>query len=248
MGSQVFASRINLQSTVEMNDEGIKLGMTEVVVEGLRERILNWDYPPGHRLTEDQLCKEYGVSRSPVREALHRLETGGFIELLPRRGYVVKQLDLRGVEELYELRLALEQLVVERLCEQGETKSVLNKLGDTWRGILQNPPASIEEMPELDRQFHESLAAAIDNEMLLSELKSINDRLSIFRVLDFEIGQRIESTCREHLAILDRIANRDAEGARKAMRNNVEAGCNNVEEVIKEALVKAHGLNARRMQ
>jgi DNA-binding GntR family transcriptional regulator len=169
MGSQVFASRINLQSTVEMNDEGIKLGMTEVVVEGLRERILNWDYPPGHRLTEDQLCKEYGVSRSPVREALHRLETGGFIERLPRRGYVVKQLDLRGVEELYELRLALEQLVVERLCEQGETKSVLNKLGDTWRGILQNPPASIEEMPELDRQFHESLAAAIDNEMLLSQ-------------------------------------------------------------------------------
>lgn len=238
----------NPQPTVETNDEDKKRGLTEVIIESLKERILNWEYPPGHRLTEDQLCKEYNVSRSPVREALHRLETGGFIERLPRRGYVVKQLDLRGVEELYELRLALELLVVERLCERGAAKSILDELSNTWRGIQNNPPASIEEMPGLDRQFHESLAAAIDNEILLNELKLINDRLSIFRVLDFQISQRIESTCREHLAILDRIANRDIDGARKSMRNNVEAGCNNVEVVIKEALAKAHGLNVRRMQ
>ena len=247
MTLQMNSRRANLRPTDESNDES-KRGLTEVVVESLRGRIINWEYPPGHRLTEYQLCKDYSVSRTPVREALHRLETGGFIERLPRRGYVVKQLDLKGVEELYELRLALEQLVVERLCERGEAKSTLNELNDTWRGILMNPPASIEEMPGHDRQFHESLAGAIDNEILLNELKSINDRLSIFRALDFEIGQRVESTCREHLAILDRIANRDIKGARKAMRNNIEAGCNNVEEVIKEALAKAHGLNAGRIQ
>ena len=236
------------QPTVETDDKGKKRGLTEVVVESLKERILNWDYPPGYRLTEDQLCKEYSVSRSPVREALHRLETGGFIKRVPHRGYEVKQLDLRGVEELYELRLALELLVVERLCELGAANSTLDDLRLTWRGMLKNPPASIEEMPKLDRQFHESLAGAIDNEILLNELRSINERLSIFRILDFEISQRVESTCKEHLAILDRIANRDGEGARKAMRNNVEAGCNNVEVVIKEALAKAHGLNARRVQ
>jgi len=198
--------------------------LTEVVVESLRGRIINWEYPPGHRLTEDQLCKDYSVSRTPAREALHRLETGGFSERRPRRGYVVKQLDLRSVEELYELRLALEQLVVERLCERGEAKSTLNKLNDTWRGILMNPSASIEEMPGHDRQFHESLAGAIDNEILLNELKSVNDRLSIFRALDFKIDLRVESTCKEHLAILDRITNRDIKGAREAMRNNIEAG------------------------
>ena len=161
---------------------------------------------------------------------------------------MVKQLDLRGVEELYELRLAPEQLVVERLCERGEAKSTLNKLNDTWRRTLTNPPASIEEMPGHDRQFHESLAGAIDNAFLLDELKSINDRLSIFLALDFEIGQRVESRCREHLAILDRIANRDIKGARKAMRNNIQAERNNDEEVIKEALAKARGLNAGRIQ
>jgi DNA-binding GntR family transcriptional regulator len=241
-------SSANPRPTVETHEGGNKRGLTEVVVESLRERILNWDYPPGHRLTEDQLCTEYGVSRSPVREALHRLETGGFIKRVPRRGYEVKQLDLRGVEELYELRLALELLVVERLCERDIAKPALDDLSRTWRGILNNPPASIDEMPGLDRQFHESLASAIDNEILLHELRSINDRLSIFRVLDFEISQRVESTCQEHLAILDRIANSDGEGARKAMRNNVDAGCNNVEAVIKEALAKAHGLNTRRMQ
>ena len=143
--------KANLRPTVETNDESKKRGLTEVVVESLRERIINWEYPPGHRLTEDQLCKEYSVSRSPVREALHRLETGGFIERLPHRGYVVNQLDLRGVEELYELRLALELLVVERLCKRGVAKSILNELRRTWRGVLKTPPVSIEEMPRLDR-------------------------------------------------------------------------------------------------
>ena len=238
----------NIRSPAETNKDESKRGLTEVVVESLREQIINWKYPPGHRFTEDQLCKDYGVSRSPVRGALHRLETGGFIERLPRGGCVVKQLDLRGVEELYELRLALELFVIERLCERGITKPILSKLTRTWRGVLKDPPATIKEMPRLDRQFHETLAGAIDNEILLKEMRLINDRLSIFRVLDFEIEQRVESTCREHLAILDRVANGDAEGARKAMRNNVESGCNNVEAVIKEALAIAHGLGTRRMK
>ena len=79
-------------------------------------------------------------------------------------------------------------------------------------------------------------------------MRSINDRISIFRVLDFEIDQRTEGMCKQHLAILNRISKGDVEEARRAMRVNVEDGCNNVEGNIKKALVKAHGMNARRLQ
>ena len=183
-----------------------------------------------------------------MREALHRLEAGGLIERIPRRGYVVNQLDLRGVEELYEVRLALELLVVERLCERGIPDSTLGELRQVWRAVLKKPPDTHEELAELDRQFHETLAGAIENQIMLNDLRSINDRISIIRVLDFEIDQRTEGTCKQHLAILDRISKGDVEGARRAMRVNVEDGCNNVKGILKEALAKAHGMNARRLQ
>lgn len=231
---------------LQANDENRRRDLREVVVEGLRKRILNWEYPPGHRLTEDQLCHEYGVSRSPVREALHRLEASGIIRRLPRRGYEVNQLDLKDIEDLYEFRLALELFVVERLCERGIPDSVLNEQRHLWRDVLENPPQSHHTLAELDRQFHEALAAAIDNAFVLNELRSINDRISFIRVLDFEIARRTESTCDQHLQLLEFIVRRDTDGARNAMKINVEDGCNNVEAVIKEALAKAHGLSARR--
>jgi len=233
-------------SSLQTNDESRRKDLREVVVEGLRKRILNWEYPPGHRLTEDQLCHEYGVSRSPVREALHRLEASGIIRRLPRRGYEVNQLDLKDIEDLYELRLALELFVVERLCERGIPDSVLNEQKHLWREVLKTPPQSHHTLAELDRQFHEALAAAIDNAFVLKELRSINDRISFIRVLDFEIAQRTKSTCDQHLQLLEFIVRRDTVGARNAMKINVEDGCNNVEAVIKEALAKAHGLSARR--
>ncbi|MBI3355630.1 MAG: GntR family transcriptional regulator, partial [Nitrospirae bacterium] len=72
------------------------------IVATLKERIIHWQYPPEHRLTEAELCQKFGVSRSPVREALRILATDGFVKKMPNRGYVVKQHNLREIEELYE--------------------------------------------------------------------------------------------------------------------------------------------------
>ena len=242
----MYSKRTEPVFPLHTHDESRKKNLREVVAQGLRKRILNWEYPPGHRLTEDQLCHEYGVSRSPVREALHRLEASGIIRRLPRRGYQVNQLDLKDIEDLYELRLALELLVVERLCERGTPHTVFKELRHTWRNALRNPLKSNETWAELDRRFHEELAGAIDNDFLLKELRSINDRISIIRVLDFEIERRTESTCKQHLHILDMIEKGSIDGARHAMKINVGDGCKNVEAVIKVALAKAHGLSARR--
>ncbi len=240
--------------------EGVRLAMTGQsnrsklrksalcgrIVERVRERVIRWEYPPGYRFTEDDLCREFGVSRSPVREALRILTANGFVELLPHRGYRVRQLDIADIKELYEVRLALELLVAERLAGAGMAAIELDRLTATWEEVLRTPGRSHEDLAALDEAFHETLAQAHGNGALLRQLRAINERLFIFRTIDFASAERVASTCHQHLAILDRIRGRDPAGARAAVQRNVEDGCTIVEAAIGSALAKSYsGLSAR---
>jgi DNA-binding GntR family transcriptional regulator len=211
------------------------------IVATLKERIIHWQYPPEHRLTEAELCQKFGVSRSPVREALRTLATDGFVKKMPNRGYAVKQYNLREIEELYEVRLALELFVVECLAKRGTPKKAeIDALKRTWTGLLNGSSKKDEELAKLDTLFHETLALATGNKSLLRQLRAINERLLLFRMIDFGKAHRVESTCHQHLDILKSIAAKDTSGARKAMQRNIEEGRNNVHTTIKDALAKAY--------
>lgn len=209
------------------------------IVATLKDRIIAWRYPPEHRLTEDALCKEFGVSRSPVREALRVLATNGFVRRTDTRGYAVRQVKLKELEELYDFRLALELYAVETLAASGVSAEDLAPLAKVWDQLRQRPKRKAEELANLDARFHEQLAALVGNSTLLDQLKSINERLLIFRMIDFETTERVINTCDQHLAILDRIKARDATGARDAMRKNIGDGRNIVGRSIKEALARS---------
>jgi DNA-binding GntR family transcriptional regulator len=211
------------------------------IVATLKERIIHWQYPPEHRLTEAELCQKFGVSRSPVREALRTLATDGFVKKMSNRGYAVKQHNLREIEEIYEVRLALELFVVECLAKRGTSKNdEIDALKRTWTGLLNGSSKKNEELARLDTLFHETLAHAAGNKSLLRQLRAINERLLLFRMIDFGKAHRAESTCRQHLEILKRIAAKDISGARKAMQRNIDEGRNNVHASIKDALAKAY--------
>lgn len=211
------------------------------IVATLKERIIHWQYPPEHRLTEAELCQKFGVSRSPVREALRTLATDGFVKKMSNRGYAVKQHNLREIEEIYEVRLALELFVVECLAKRGTPKNdEIDALKRTWTGLLNGSSKKDEELARLDTLFHETLAHAAGNKSLLRQLRAINERLLLFRMIDFGKAHRAESTCRQHLEILKRIAAKDISGARKAMQRNIDEGRNNVHASIKDALAKAY--------
>lgn len=212
------------------------------IVSTLKERIIRWEYPPEYRLTEETLCEEFGVSRSPVREALRALATNGFLKKLPNRSYVVKQLNIQEILEVYDLRLALELFVVEQLAERDEPIKEVKNLRQTWTALLNGPPRKGEELAELDTKFHETLAQAVGNRMLLNELRVINERLLVFRMIDFGRPERTEGTCHQHLEILARIQAKDILGARTAMQKNIENGRNAVSLAIQEALAKAYSL------
>src|SRR5262249_22464689 len=112
-----------------------KAALGSSLVQRLKKRIVSWEYPPDHRLVEERLCQEFGVSRSPVREALRVLKANGFFKKLPNGGYAVRQLHVADIEELYGLRLALELYVVETLANGGASKSAIQDLRHTWSAI-----------------------------------------------------------------------------------------------------------------
>ena len=210
------------------------------MIATLKERIITWRYPPDYRLTEEALCKEFGVSRSPVREALRVLAANGFVRRTENQGYVVRQVKAKDVQEMYEVRLALELYAVETLATRGIPADKLRAMIETWENVRRHPHSDVEELAELDAQFHEGLAALLDNATLIRQLRAINERLYLFRTMDFAHPNRVAKTCEQHLAILDRIGASDAAGARNALRRNVEEAQTVVNNSIKEALARAY--------
>lgn len=226
--------------------EGEPSNLSSSIVATLKEHIIHWHYPPEHRLTEVELCKTFNVSRSPVREALRVLATDGFVKKLPNRGYVVRQHNIDEIEELYEVRIALELYAVECLARRGplneNAKEDVVQLKRTWTDLLNGSSKKAEELARLDTLFHETLAHAAGNKTLLRHLRTINERLMLFRMIDFDKPDRAKSTCHQHLKILKCITAKDAPGARAAMQQNIDEGRNNVHTAIKDALARAYSM------
>lgn len=206
----------------------------------LRRRILNWSYPPRHQLTEESLCEEFGVSRSPIRQALTQLATEGLLEREPHQSFRVRQLLLADVEDLYEFRFAIEAQAVRCLARDGLTKSVEQHLRKTWSHPEKLEKATGHELVVLDETFHSDLVEAHGNILLLEQIKRINERLYAFREFDFSHNMRVQSTCEEHLAILDAIIAHDETKAVELLKKNITDGLGNVETTIVHLLVRSH--------
>ncbi|MEN9935553.1 MAG: hypothetical protein RLZZ387_2132 [Chloroflexota bacterium] len=213
------------------------------IFEALKRRILRWEYPPGQRLGEEELCREFGVSRSPVREALRMLEESGLVDRAPYRGCSVKQPNLQEINELYDVRVILESAVAELLASRALASPELERLAGVWAALARvQSYAEVDgaELAEQDRAFHESLAAATGNRTLCEMLRAVNDRLHFMRMTDITSVDRLWQTCRQHLEILERIAAGDVPGAREALRANITGAREHVESAVKEVLVRAY--------
>jgi DNA-binding GntR family transcriptional regulator len=206
----------------------------------LKERIIRWEYAPGHRFTEEGLCEEFGVSRSPIREALRMLVENDLVDKAPHKGYNVKQLELQEIHELYEVRLALEIYVIEHLAQRGYPEKEWDALSLTWQNLRKAAMTDPVDFSRKDEEFHEMLAIWTGNQTLLQQIRSIDERLHFIRMTDITSVPRLQATCEQHLRILDCIKEKNIECAREALQINIEDGRKNVEHAIKEALARAY--------
>ncbi len=212
------------------------------VYETLSERIRIWLYPPGHRLTEEELCAEFGVSRSPIREALNMLAEAGLVDKAERKGYRVRKIDLQELQDLYDTRLVLELAVIEHICERGIRSELLRQLRKRWKELLDALPAMAHEAALEDEHFHEALAAEAGNRVMQKMLKDIDRSIHFVRLSDITDPGRLKKTCSDHLEILDALEQRDRIRAQELIRENILWGKEKVSHALKEALVRAYGL------
>lgn len=221
-----------------MKDQKAPTLSTEVF-STLKERIIHWDYSPAHRFKEEELCDEFGVSRSPIREALQMLVENGLVTKESHRGYAVRQPDAREIHDLYDVRLALELFIVEWLSTHGMPETDRAELHHTWEAIFKELPHVTADFAKNDEAFHEKLAECTGNLAIIHYLHNVNERLHFIRMTDITTLDRLCSTCEQHLQILACIQKGDVENARQAMRMNIDGGRQKVEEAFKEALARS---------
>ncbi|WP_053057532.1 GntR family transcriptional regulator [Rubrobacter aplysinae] len=215
--------------------------------EQLKSDITRWVYQPGERLKEKEIAERFGVSRTPIREALRRLENDKLVVYSPQFGYSTRTINLKEFNELYQVRLELEQLsaaLAARTRLEGEAERVFEELRELWGsgepGIMGEGDS---DMVHRDESFHEGLAQIGGNGYLYDSLRAINGRIRIIRITDFISPERIEATFRQHAGILEAVQDGREEEARERMRTHVLESQEHVANSALRALARLHQID-----
>ena len=195
----------------------------------LRHALFNFYLMPGDRFTEQQLSEKFNVSRTPIRQALFRLQQEGYVEVLFRNGWRVLPLDFKTFDALYDFRILIEIESVQRLCDGRmhgsieQSNQVLEHLRAVWFAPKQKRIYDAKTISKLDEDFHCSIVRAIGNPVIEQSHLEITERIRIIRKLDFTRELRIDATYDEHARILRAIFTKRTEQARLLLKAHIEA-------------------------
>ena len=196
---------------------------------------------PGDDFTESDLVTRLGVSRTPVRQALYRLEREGFVQLRQRSGWRVRPFDFERFEALYDVRIVLEQASVTRLCslhDMDETGE-LAALKHIWLVPAAERLRNGRQAAELDEAFHCALVAAAGNPEMSQIHREVTEKIRIIRQLDFTKDYRVDATYVEHGAILRAILARRADEAARMLKAHIEISKSEVRRITLHRLQAA---------
>ncbi|MFA5487616.1 MAG: GntR family transcriptional regulator [Candidimonas sp.] len=215
-----------------------KRGRGSDVFAALRQMAISYQMRPGERLNELELAEQFGVSRTPVREALTRLASEGLL-IESSRGYMRKPLEVQEMTDLYEARQAVERECL-RLAFERATPEEKRELADYLKASRSVPPdTSIEKLVELDEGFHLRIAAMSKNAELQRMLVSLNERLRFVRWIDMENVGR-ESTQQEHAEIIDALMSQDMERAQAILNAHIALRRERIIDTITKGLAKIY--------
>jgi len=206
--------------------------LREVAYEAIKHRIITCAFRPGEYINELQLSALLKIGRTPVHQALDRLMVEGMVEVIPRKGVIVKPVSLNEVLQIIEVRLINEPYGA-RLAAEHADNADLAELADVltrtehWASLR-----NIENMMLLDREFHLLIARAAKNNVLGELLRSLHERSLRFWFISLNAPRQYQSVHREHNAILSAIRQRDPDKAETAMRGHIESFRANVSQFL----------------
>ncbi|CCO08603.1 GntR family transcriptional regulator [Desulfotomaculum varum] len=212
--------------------------LREIVFETLREAIISGKLEPGERLMEIQLAEEMGVSRTPVREAIRKLELEGFVVMIPRKGAYVAGISLKDITDVFEVRAALEALAAGLAAERATEEEIEQLERSLLAYSEQTNKQDINGIVESDTDFHDLLYKASRNERLQQIITHLREIIQRVRTVSLSQPGRSKDAVEEHRQIVDAIADRNIELAQNLAREHIYNAENSMLNSLKGAQKK----------
>ena len=205
---------------LNMNDF---LPLRDVVFNTLRQAILRGELQPGERLLEIHLANKLGVSRTPIREAIRKLELEGLVLMIPRKGAVVAEITEKSLRDVLEVRKALEELSVKLACEKIQDEEFENALKS----------GDVTVFAEADVKFHDIIYRTTDNQRLIQLLYNLREQMYRYRVEYLKREDSHEILLAEHQKIIETIERRDEKSAVEAVCTHIDNQVEAVSDTIR---------------
>jgi DNA-binding GntR family transcriptional regulator len=231
-----------VKNVAEKKQATRKADSVDKVYRKLKNLAIDYYFKPGKRINEVELSQRFGVSRTPIREALNRLAKEGFMYFIPNKGFYSRDMTPKGVHELYELRAIIEQASFQLACLRA-TDEEIEKAAKIWEDACRTLPAP-EDVVDwhpvalIDEKFHMAIAKIANNSRLYETLDSLNALSRFFRLIDLETPERRGNAYEEHDEIIKALRNRDVEHGVKLMEKHVLLSSQHAVSVTKEGLVR----------
>lgn len=209
-----------LTTLIQEPDEYLPL--RDVVFKTLRQAILKGELKPGERLMEIHLANQLGVSRTPIREAIRMLELEGLVTMIPRRGAEVAHITLKSLQDVLEVRRALDALAVELACER-ITEGELMKLREACNHFAEvTKTQDAAKIAQADVELHDIIVQAANNIRLKQLVSNLSEQMYRYRFEYIKDATKHEQLIKEHEIIYNAIAAMDKETAAKAVKTHID--------------------------
>lgn len=204
---------------LNMNDF---LPLRDVVFNTLRQAILRGELQPGERLLEIHLADKLGVSRTPIREAIRKLELEGLVLMIPRKGAVVAEITEKSLRDVLEVRRALEELAMKLACEKilDEEIEELKVAAKEFEDALKTGDVTV--YAEADVKFHDIIYRTTDNQRLIQLLYNLREQMYRYRVEYLKRDDSHDTLLAEHQYIIETLEKRNADEAIKAICAHID--------------------------
>ncbi len=197
--------------------------MVDAAYAQLRQRILDNVWPPGHRALEQEVALALGMSRTPVREALVRLQNEGLVEVIPRHGMRVLPVSPADMQEIYQILTALECMAAELVAARKPTVEALAPLVNATTAMAKALKAEdLEAWAAADERFHHHLVELSGNRQLQGTVLNYRDRAHRARMFTLRLRPKPVNSTQEHMQMLERLRAGDVEGAARVTRAHRE--------------------------
>lgn len=206
--------------------------LREVIFNTIREAIIGGELKPGERLMEVQLAEKMGVSRTPVREAIRKLELEGLVEMIPRKGAHVAEVSVKDIMDVLEVRASLDGLATALAAERMKEEELreLKHIYTQFANYVEKE--SLQGTVKKDVEFHDIIYRAAKNEKLMQINNNLREQVQRFRVIYLKGYSSPKNIIKEHEEIINAISSRDPEMARRVAQEHIKRQ--------EEAIIKAY--------